>query len=196
MPSVRIKENEYFDAALRRFKRACEKAGVLTELRRREFYEKPTQERKRKKAAEDSITEDMKSAMKAGDKDRLKVVRLILAAIKQVEVDSRTELDDTAVLGVLDKMVKQRRDSVEQFTKGGREDLAAIERAEIEVLESYLPAKMDDAELDALIDEVIAATGAESIRDMGKVMGAIKAKAAGRADMGSVGSRVKARLGT
>lgn len=143
----------------------------------------------------DSITEDMKSAMKAGDKDRLKVVRLILAAIKQVEVDSRKELDDTAVLGVLDKMVKQRRDSVEQFSKGHREDLADIERAEIEVLESYLPAKMDDAELDALIDEVIAATGAESIRDMGKVMGAIKARAAGRADMGAVGSRVKARLG-
>jgi uncharacterized protein YqeY len=143
----------------------------------------------------DSITEDMKSAMKAGDKDRLKVVRLILAAIKQVEVDSRKELDDTAVLGVLDKMVKQRRDSVEQFSKGHREDLADIERAEIEVLESYLPAKMDDAELDALIDEVIAATGAENIRDMGKVMGAIKARAAGRADMGAVGSRVKARLG-
>ena len=143
----------------------------------------------------ENITEDMKSAMKAGDKDRLKVVRLILAAIKQVEVDSRKELDDTAVLGVLDKMVKQRRDSVEQFSKGHREDLADIERAEIEVLESYLPAKMDDAELDALIDEVIAATGAESIRDMGKVMGAIKARAAGRADMGTVGSRVKARLG-
>jgi uncharacterized protein len=143
----------------------------------------------------DSITEDMKSAMKAGDKDRLKVVRLILAAIKQVEVDSRKELDDTAVLGVLDKMVKQRRDSVEQFSRGHREDLADIERAEIEVLESYLPAKMGDAELDALIDEVIAATGAESIRDMGKVMGAIKARAAGRADMGAVGSRVKARLG-
>jgi uncharacterized protein YqeY len=122
-------------------------------------------------------------------------VRLIRAAIKQVEVDSRTELDDAAVLGVLDKMVKQRRDSVEQFTKGGSEDLAAIERAEIEVLESYLPAKMDDAELDALIDEVIATTGAESIRDMGKVMGAIKSRAAGRADMGAVGSRVKARLG-
>mgnify|MGYP001821917126 FL=1 len=143
----------------------------------------------------DSITEDMKSAMKAGDKDRLKVVRLILAAIKQVEVDSRKELDDTAVLGVLDKMVKQRRDSIEQFSKGGRDDLAAIERAEIDVLESYLPEKMDDTEIDALIDEVIAATGAESIRDMGKVMGAIKAKAAGRADMGAVGSRVKARLG-
>ena len=143
----------------------------------------------------DSITEDMKSAMKAGDKDRLKVVRLILAAIKQVEVDSRKQLDDAAVLSVLDKMVKQRRDSVEQFTRGGRDDLAAVEQAEIEVLESYLPAKMDDAELDALIDETISATGAESIRDMGKVMGVIKSKAAGRADMGVVGSRVKERLG-
>lgn len=142
-----------------------------------------------------TITEDMKSAMKAGDKDRLKVLRLILAAIKQVEVDSRKELDDAAVLGVLDKMVKQRRDSIEQFTKGGRNDLAAIEDAEIGVLEGYLPARMDDAELDALIDEVIAATGAESIRDMGKVMGAIKSKAAGRVDMGAVGSRVKERLG-
>ena len=143
----------------------------------------------------DSITEDMKSAMKAGDKDRLKVLRLILAAIKQVEVDTRKELDDAAVLGVLEKMLKQRRDSIEQFTKGGREDLAAIEQAEMAVIDSYLPAKMDDAELDALVDEVIAATGAESIRDMGKVMGAIKSKAAGRADMGAVGARVKARLG-
>lgn len=146
-------------------------------------------------ALKSRITSDMKSAMKAGDKERLKVIRLALAAIKQVEVDQRTELDDAGVLSVLDKMVKQRRDSVEQFTKGGRDDLAAIEQAEIAVLESYLPAKMDDAELDALIDEVITATGAESIRDMGKVMGAIKAKAAGRADMGIVGSRVKARLG-
>jgi uncharacterized protein YqeY len=142
-----------------------------------------------------TITDDMKSAMKAGDKDRLKVVRLILAAIKQVEVDSRKELDDAGVLGVLDKMVKQRRDSVQQFEKGGRDDLASIEQAEIGVLEAYLPARMDDSELDALIDDVISATGAESIRDMGKVMGAIKAKAAGRADMGAVGARVKARLG-
>ena len=142
-----------------------------------------------------TISEDMKSAMKAGDKDRLKVVRLILAAIKQVEVDTRTELDDASVLGVLEKMVKQRRDSVEQFTRGGRDDLVAIEQAEIGVLEAYLPAKMDDAELDALIDEVIGETGAASIRDMGKVMGAIKGKAAGKADMGAVGAKVKARLG-
>ena len=132
------------------------------------------------------ITEDMKSAMKAGEKDRLKVVRLIRAAIKQVEVDTRTELDDAAVLGVLNKMVKQRRDSVEQFEKGDREDLAAIERAEIEVLENYLPEQMSAEDLTALVDEVIAATGAEGMRDMGKVMGQIKAKAAGRADMGAV----------
>jgi uncharacterized protein YqeY len=140
------------------------------------------------------ITEDMKSAMKAGEKDRLKVVRLIMAAIKQVEVDTRTELDDAGVLGVLEKMVKQRRDSVEQFEKGAREDLAAIERAEIEVIQAYLPAQLSADEIAALVDEVIAATGAESIRDMGKVMGQIKAKAAGRADMGAVGAAVKERL--
>ena len=140
------------------------------------------------------ITEDMKSAMKAGDKDRLKVVRLMMAAIKQVEVDSRSELDDAGVLGVLEKMVKQRRDSVEQFEKGGREDLAASERAEIEVLQAYLPEQLTVDEIAALVDEVIVATGAESIRDMGKVMGQIKARAAGRADMGTVSATVKERL--
>jgi uncharacterized protein YqeY len=141
------------------------------------------------------ITDDMKSAMKAGEKDRLKVVRLILAAIKQVEVDKRIELDDAAVLSVMDKMVKQRRDSVEQFQKGNRNDLADIELAEIAVLENYLPEQLSDAELDAMIDAAIASTGAESIRDMGKVMGQIKAQAAGAADMGAVGAKVKARLG-
>lgn len=142
----------------------------------------------------DKLTEDMKSALRAGDKDRLKVVRLILADIKRVEVDSRESLDDAAVLGVIEKAVKQRRDSIEQFEKGGRSDLVANEKAELEVIESYLPEQLDEAELDALIDNVIAETGAESIRDMGKVMGAIKAKAAGRADMGAVGAKVKARL--
>ena len=141
------------------------------------------------------ITEDMKSAMKAGDKDRLKTVRLIMAAIKQVEVDKRVELDDAGVLAVLDKMVKQRRDSVTQFEKGGREDLAAIEKAEIEVLADYLPEQLSAEELAALVDEVIVATGAEGMRDMGKVMGQIKAKAAGRADMGAVSAAVKERLG-
>ncbi len=142
----------------------------------------------------DQITQDMKSAMKAGDKDRLKVVRLMLAAIKQVEVDKRVELDDAAVLSVLDKMVKQRRDSVEQFEKGGREDLAAIERDEIAVLKDYLPEQLSADDLAALVDEVIAATGAASMKDMGKVMGQIKAKAAGRADMGAVSAAVKERL--
>ena len=142
----------------------------------------------------DQITEDMKSAMKAGEKDRLKVVRLMLAAIKQIEIDKRIELDDSAVLAVLDKMVKQRRDSVEQFENGNREDLAAIERAEIQILETYLPEQLSADELAAMVDEVIAATGAESMRDMGKVMGQIKAKAAGRADMGVVSATVKERL--
>jgi len=140
------------------------------------------------------ITEDMKAAMKAGDKDRLKVVRLMLAAIKQIEVDKRIELDDAAVLAVLTRMVKQRRDSIEQFEKGNREDLVKIERDEIAVLEDYMPEQLGADELAAMVDEVIKATGAESIRDMGKVMGQIKAKAAGRADMGAVSATVKERL--
>ncbi|MEN8260656.1 MAG: GatB/YqeY domain-containing protein [Pseudomonadota bacterium] len=140
------------------------------------------------------ITEDMKSAMKAGEKDRLKVVRLILAAIKQIEVDTREELDDAAVLAVLTKMVKQRRDSIEQFEKGDREDLAAIERAEIVVLEDYLPEQLSADELAEMVDDAIQSSGAESIRDMGKVMGQIKAKASGRADMGAVSAIVKERL--
>jgi len=136
----------------------------------------------------------MKTAMKAGDKDRLKVVRLILAAIKQIEVDERIELDDAAVLAVLNKMVKQRRDSVSQFTDGGRQDLADIELAEITVLDAYLPEQMSGDELDFLVIQAIADTGAESLRDMGKVMGRIKTKAEGRADMAAVGRKVKQRL--
>jgi len=141
------------------------------------------------------ITDDMKSAMKAGEKDRLKVVRLMLAAIKQIEVDERIELDDARVLSVLDKMVKQRRDSVTQFNQGNREDLAKIELAEIAIIETYLPEQLDESELSAIIDEAISSTGAEGIRDMGKVMGQIKSKAAGRADMGAVSAKVKERLG-
>ena len=140
------------------------------------------------------LIEDMKSAMKAGDKDRLKVVRLMIADIKRVEIDSRQEVDDAGVLSILEKAVKQRRDSIEQFDKGGREDLSAIEKAELEVIQTYLPEQLGEDELTALVDEIIAATGAENIRDMGKVMGAIKAKAAGKADMGAVGAMVKARL--
>jgi uncharacterized protein YqeY len=140
------------------------------------------------------ITEDMKTAMKAGDKDRLKAVRLVLAAIKQIEVDTRVEMDDPGVLAVLTKMVKQRRDSIEQFEKGNREDLASIERAEIDVIQNYLPEQLGADELAAMVNEVIKATGAAGIRDMGKVMGQIKAKAAGRADMGALSAIVKERL--
>lgn len=140
------------------------------------------------------IHDDMKTAMKAGDKSRLRTVRLILAAIKQVEVDQRIEADDPLVLGILAKMVKQRRDSVSQFQDGGRDDLAAIEREEIALIEGYLPAALSDDEQNELIRKAIAETGAESIRDMGKVMGRVKSMAEGRADMGVVGARVKAIL--
>jgi len=140
------------------------------------------------------ITDDVKTAMKAGDKDRLKVLRLITAALKQVEVDERRELDDADVLGILTKMVKQRRDSITQYTDGNRKDLADIEAAEIEIIGTYLPEQLSDDELDELVDEAIATSGAEGIRDMGKVMGAIKSKAQGKADMGIVGAKVKARL--
>jgi uncharacterized protein YqeY len=141
------------------------------------------------------INEDMKTAMRSGEKDRLAVIRLLQAAIKQREVDERIVLDDAQVTSVIEKMIKQRKESVVAFEKGGRADLVAKENAEIAVLQPYLPAQLSEAELDALIAEAIASTGAASIKDMGKVMGAVKAKAAGKADMGAVGARIKARLG-
>jgi len=141
------------------------------------------------------ITDDMKAAMRAGEKDRLATVRLILAAIKQREVDERVTLDDAQVLAVLEKMAKQRKESISQFESGGRSDLVAKEAAELAVIQSYLPEQMSDAELDALIAEAIATTGATSVKDMGKVMGIVKSKAAGRADMAAVGARVKQKLG-
>ena len=140
------------------------------------------------------LTEDMKAAMKAGEKHKLGVIRLINAAIKQKEVDERIELDDTAVIAVLDKMVKQRKDSVSQFEAANREDLAEIERAEIVVIEAYLPAKMGEAEIVAAIQAAIAETGASSAADMGKLMGALKPKLAGQADMGLVSKLVKQKL--
>jgi uncharacterized protein YqeY len=143
----------------------------------------------------DRITGDMKTAMRGGDKERLGTIRMLQAAIKQREVDERITLDDAQVLAVIEKMVKQRKESVTQFEQGGRADLAAKEKAEIEQLQAYLPAQLSEAEVDALIREAIASTGAASIKDMGKVMGVVKAKAAGRADMGAVSARIKAVLG-
>ena len=141
------------------------------------------------------ITEDMKTAMRSGEKDRLAVIRLLQAAIKQREVDERITLDDAQVTSVLEKMIKQRKESIVAFEKGARADLVAKETAEIVILQPYLPAQLGEAELDALIADAIAVTGAASIKDMGKVMGVVKAKAAGKADMGAVGARIKAKLG-
>ena len=141
------------------------------------------------------ITEDMKSAMRSGEKERLATIRMALAAIKQREVDERVMLDDGQILAVLEKMIKQRREAIAQFQSGGRADLVAKESAEITVLEAYLPAQMDPAEIDALITQAIAASGAGSIKDMGKVMAAIKSQAQGRADIGAVSALVRERLG-
>jgi uncharacterized protein len=145
-------------------------------------------------ALKERITEDMKAAMKAADKERLGTIRLALAAIKQREVDERIALDDTQVLAVLDKMIKQRREAIAQFQTGGRADLVAKETAEIGVLQAYLPAQMSEAEIDELIAQSIAATGAASLKDMGKVMALVKPKAQGRADLGAVSARIKQKL--
>jgi uncharacterized protein YqeY len=141
------------------------------------------------------ITDDMKAAMRSGEKERLGLIRMITAAIKQREVDERITLDDAQVLSVLEKMIKQRKESLVQFQAGHRQDLADKENAEITLLQGYLPAQLSDAELDALIGEAIAATGAASVKEMGKVMAIIKSKAQGRADMAAVGAKIKARLG-
>jgi len=258
MPSVRVRENEPFEAALRRFKRTIEKTGLLTELRAREFYEKPTSERKRKKAAaikrhykrlrsqqlppklygaaryrgrltpapqegrsdsplfafgapapiciadpfprgspmplKQTITDDMKDAMRARDAARLSTIRLLLAAIKQREVDERKDMTDADVLAIIDKMLKQRKDSIAQFEAGNRKDLADAERAEVTVLSAYQPAALSDAEVDAAIAAAIARTGASGPAGMGKVMAELKPQLAGRADMAAVSARTKAKL--
>ena len=140
------------------------------------------------------LTDDMKTAMKAGDKPRLGVIRLINAAIKQKEVDERIEVDDAQVLAVLEKMVKQRRDSITQYDAANRQDLADIERAEMAVIETYLPAKLDAAAIQAAIDTAVAETGASGPADMGKLMAVLKPRLAGQADMGEVSKLVKQRL--
>jgi uncharacterized protein len=140
------------------------------------------------------LTDDMKAAMKAGEKERLGTIRLMNAAIKQKEVDERVEVDDTQVLAILERMMKQRKDSVSQFEAANREDLAVIERAEMAIIEQYLPAKLGEAAVLAVIDAVIAEVGASGPADMGKVMGAVKPKLAGQADMGEVSKLIKQRL--
>ena len=140
------------------------------------------------------ITDDMKAAMRSGEKERLGLIRMITSGIKQREVDERIILDDAQVLSVLDKMIKQRKESLVQFQAGNRQDLVEKEAAEITLLQDYLPSQLSEAEIDALISEAVAAAGAVSIKDMGKVMAVLKGKAQGRADMAAVGAKIKARL--
>jgi uncharacterized protein YqeY len=140
------------------------------------------------------LQDDMKQALRSGDRARLSVIRMALAAIQQREVDERKDLDDAELLGVVEKLVKQRQESVEQYRSGGRDDLADKEAAEIEVLKAYLPEPLSEAELAALLDEAMETTGASSMKDMGRVMGFVKTRAAGRVDMSVISARVKARF--
>lgn len=142
----------------------------------------------------DRIKEDMKASMKGGDKSRLAVIRLILAAIKQVEVDERVVLDDARTLQVLDKMLKQRRESIRQFSDAGRQDLVDVEEAEVQVIQGYMPQPLTEAEIDGMIAAAVAESGAESVKDMGKVMGRLKGSMQGRADMSLVSAKIKAAL--
>jgi len=146
-------------------------------------------------ALKQRITEDMKSAMRAADKRRLGTIRLLMAAIKQREVDDRIALDDAQVIAAIEKMIKQRRDSISQYQAAGRQELADQEIYEIEVLQTYMPAALSEAEVDVLIEAAITNTGAVSAKDMGKVIAALKAQAQGRADMGKVSTKVKTKLG-
>jgi uncharacterized protein YqeY len=143
----------------------------------------------------DRITEDMKNAMRAKDSERLGTIRMITSAIKQREVDERISLDDTQVLSVIEKMIKTRKESIAQFQTGGRDDLVAKETKEVELLQAYLPEQLSEAELDGLIAAAIAESGATSIKEMGKAMAILKQKAQGRADMGAISAKLKAKLG-
>jgi len=140
------------------------------------------------------ITDDVKTAMRSKDKERLGTLRLLTAAIKQIEVDQRIELDDDQIIAIIEKMLKQRKDSIEQFEKAGRNELAEIEIKEVTILKEFMPEQLSDADVDALIDEAIATTGASEMKEMGKVMGLLKPKLAGKADMGAVSGKIKAKL--
>ena len=140
------------------------------------------------------INDDVKTAMRSKDKERLGTLRLLTAAIKQIEVDERIELDDDKIVAVIEKMLKQRKDSIEQFEKAGRTELAEIEIKEVTILKEFMPEQLSDADVDALINEAITSTGAEAMKDMGKVMGMLKPKLAGKADMGAVSGKIKAKL--
>ena len=219
MSTIKVKENEPFDVALRRFKRLVEKTGLLNDLRAREFYEKPTWERKRKAAAADNrqyrrlrnqmlppklyidlmslkekINEDMKSAMRSKDVALLGTIRLIQAAIKQKEVDERVLVDDNSVISIIEKMLKQRNDSIEAFKKANRTDLVDKEEFEVSVLKNYMPEQMNAEEVEKIIQELIKKIGASSMKEMGPVMAQAKEILSGKANMAEVSKIIKAKL--
>lgn len=219
MPSVKVRDNEPFDIALRRFKRSCEKAGVLAEVRSREFYEKPTQERKRKLAAavkrnsrrlkksavvssvftkmsiRDSVNAAIKEAMRAKDKASLQTLRLISAAFKQIEVDQRIEISDEVATAELVRQVKQRQDAAKQFTDAGRNDLADNEQAEIVIIQQFLPEQMDEEAIKAHVDEALAASSLPlEMASMGPLMAQLKPQLQGKADMGAVSKYLRQKL--
>jgi len=222
MPFVKVRENEPFEVALRRFKRSVEKAGIPKELRMRQFYEKPTQERKRKRAAsvkrhmkrarppqsihhptsfsnlwmtiKEKIQEEIKEALRAGEKTRLMTLRLLLAAIKEKEIEKQKQLEEAEILAIIAKMIKDRQESIRQFTAGNRPELAMKEEQEIGVLQSYLPAQLDEKALLEAIDLAMQEVGALTIKDMGKVMALLTTRLQGRADMKAVSTIVRKRL--
>lgn len=209
MPLVKVKDNEYFDYALRRFKRACEKAGIVNEYRKREFYEKPTQEKKRKKAAAvkrerkrvtrehnrsrrlywDNLTlitqiqNHVKDAMKAGDRLKLSTLRMLVAAIKQKEIDTRSDLSDDDIISIIEKQMQQRLEAAEQYEAAGRNELFEKESQEAEILKAYLPEKMGEEEVKEMIEKIISEMGEISMKEMGNVMSALKDQAGSKIDM-------------
>ena len=216
MPSIIIKETEYFDVGLRKFKRACEKAAIVPEIRAREFYEKPTAVRKEKwqlllseliKLIEslvfqgkdpianlsllDALNQDLKAAMLSKDVIARDTIRMLISDIKKFEIDERVEADDSKIANLINKNVKQRRDSIEQFKNGGRDDLVATEQNQLDVILKYLPEQLSEEEIHALIQEAITAVSAEGMKDMGKLMGHLKPQFEGKADMSIVSKLVK-----
>ena len=209
MPLVKVKDNEYFDYALRRFKRACEKAGIVNEYRKREFYEKPTQEKKRKKAAAvkrerkrvtrehnrsrrlywDNLTlitqiqDHVKDAMKAGDRLKLSTLRMLVAAIKQKEIDTRSDISDDDIISIIEKQMQQRLEAAEQYEAAGRNELFEKESQEAEILKAYLPEKMGEEEVKEMIEKIISEMGGITMKEMGNVMSALKNQAGSKIDM-------------
>ena len=197
MPIIKLKDNESFDSGLRRFKRSCDKAGIISEIRKREFYEKPTSVRKRKAAA---AVKRQAKRRKFGKMPPLRarvrttVLRMILAEIQKIEIEEKSDLNELQITSILEKMIKQRNDAITQFEQAKRQELADKEKQEIEIIKEFLPEQMSDDEISELVSKIISEVGAQDMKDMGKVMGSLKPLIAGKADAGVVSQLVKKAL--